>query len=253
MDLKMEEKIQNQGDSIEIADRQSMAELGKKKILVEIARLESETKKFESERKHLDRPLYSLDKLIPIILAGFVAAGLLSAWAVGYFQPILNKNQEIAKLNIEELSLKAKIQENNNVIEKNEINKISLRLSEENSKIKNDLEALISQNKILENDQKKVVVLAENFRKELDKAKDKYLELSKRYNLTIAEREKYAELVIQSEERIISLSQEIQQLQEAKEATVSRTNELTEKRDKYVTFGGKTLTFGGKPLTFGDK
>jgi septal ring factor EnvC (AmiA/AmiB activator) len=96
-------------------------------------------------------------------------------------------------------------------------------------------------------------LLAENLRKELEKTKDKYSELSKRYNLTLAEREKFAELVTQSEARINSLSKEIKQLQEAKEATANRTNELTEKLDNLVTFGGKPLTFGGRPLTFVSK
>jgi DNA repair exonuclease SbcCD ATPase subunit len=186
-------------------------------------------------------------------MLSIVGAGLFAAWFVGYFQPILNKNQEMAKLNIEELALKTKIQEDKNTIEKNDLYKISVLLSEENSKIKNELEALINQNKILENDQKNVAILSENLRKELEKAKDKYLELSKKINLTLSERERFAELVKQSDERILSLNQEIKQLQEAKEATVNRTNELTEKRDNYLTFGGNPLTFGGKPLTFGGK
>ena len=226
----MGEQTQNQLKNGQGVEDNTLANLEIERLRSEINRNKSEAKKFALESKWFRK----------YVLAGLVAAGLLSAWFVAYFQPILNKKQEVAKLEIESLSLK-------NEIKQSELNKQAYLLSEENKKIKNDYDELIRQNQILEKEQQNARVKSEKLRQELKKTKDLYSELSKKYSLSLKERKNFSELVKKSEKRINSLNKEIEKLETAQKQTANRTEKLSEKR---TTFG--LLTEDGKRLIIED-
>ena len=99
-------------------------------------------------------------------------------------------------------------------------------MATENERTKKDLSSLIEQNKDLAIQQEQVKTRAQDFRAELEKTKTQYVELSKKHDLTIEERENYAQLVTDSEKRIETLSEEIQGLKGAEQATTTRTEQL---------------------------
>lgn len=94
----------------------------------EIGRNRAERRKLLLEaietRQRLRRPWYKVQYLLQTVLAGIVAAGLLAAWIVNYFEPILKKGNELAKL-------ENKILESKNKEMKHEVERLKKLLEED--------------------------------------------------------------------------------------------------------------------------
>ena len=76
------------------------------------ARIRAEEKKLLAETRQLEHadntPWYRRASILKPLLAGIVAAGLLTVWATAYFQPILTKQLEIERLENRRLQIVAR-------------------------------------------------------------------------------------------------------------------------------------------------
>src|SRR5262245_59538586 len=66
----------------------------------ELAKLEAERRKLELEADEIQRRLnagWYVGRVGQSVAAGIVAAGLFAAWTIGYFQPLLTADTELAK------------------------------------------------------------------------------------------------------------------------------------------------------------
>lgn len=80
-------------------------ELEDQRLASEIARNEAERDKLLREADEVNRRLeqrwYSGRVFLQAVVAGVVAAGLLTAWGIGYLKPILARNTELNRLDVE--------------------------------------------------------------------------------------------------------------------------------------------------------
>ena len=139
---------------------------------VEIRRIESETAKNEAERKkaeleakalkkQLDQKWYSSRILVQAGVAGIVVAGLLAGWMIGYLGPLLEKNNELAKLENE-------IQRRANTIQRDDNEKRTKQLTVSYDNLKVELDSLLIQNQSLQSEQTKAEKLAMDLQKRLN-------------------------------------------------------------------------------------
>ena len=70
------------------------------KSAAEIAKVEAERKKLEIEveeiRRRIDR-VWTVRGILQAVVAGLVTAALLAVWVIGYFEPLLTADMELAK------------------------------------------------------------------------------------------------------------------------------------------------------------
>jgi len=113
----------------------------------EIAKIEAETEKLKAEMNEVNARLkikwFEERFFVQAIVAGIVAAGLLTAWSVEYLEPILSKNNRIAEMEVE---IKRHENELINVQHKISENKLKQELAE----ISRKNQELIIQTKRLE-------------------------------------------------------------------------------------------------------
>lgn len=198
--------------------------------------------------------------IIKFIIGGVVTAGLLAAWVVGYFQPILLKKYEIMRLENEKATLKQEMVDFQHKITEIQLQKASLALEEENKKIKNEIAALIEKNKKLDVELTKAVSTAESLKNGIASIQKSYQETIQSASISKIERQKIIDLEKKSAEEIAKLNTKIEQFQVDKRDLATNTSQLEKDLEiknklgsQTVLFRGKQVTFGGKPITFGDK
>jgi hypothetical protein len=192
-------------------DNDSITTLQKQRILSEIRRNDAEIRKLKIEAEGVQRAVgyrWYFSRISQVIAASAIAAGLFVSWFIGYFQPILNKNQEITRLENKEISLRNKIKHAKLMTE-------SKRLSDEKNKLKNDYHALLSQHKALEKERVKMIASYEKIEQELEVTKDNYSKVLAERDLSVKQRKKYEKQLNQATEKIAELELVKKQFQDA--------------------------------------
>ena len=202
----------------------------------EIRKLETESLKNEAER---DKALHEIEEIsqrikhsafspkgiLQSVVAGIIAAGLLSVWAIGYLQPILHKKAELALL--DNRILKTKNEEHT---EQNK--KISMSLKNERIEAKKRLQELVFQNEKLLKKQLETRNRTETLKTSLTELKKEYSQLSKAESITKEEQEEYLKRAESAENELKELHKEIQKISAAESATRARTEEAEKQLEK---------------------
>jgi len=201
-------------------------ELEQKRIKSEIERNEAERQKFLSETKEINKrvnaKVWSQKNIVQAAIAGIVLAGLLAAWIVGYFKPILSKNQELATLDNKILTAENKRQRQFNEIKKRELDKLKEQATIE-------MQQLNTQNSELQEQQQGSVQLIKDLKNKLESISKEYEKLSKRYEATESERKKYSDLALSARKELDSLKGEQDRLKAASVLTEVRSRTLSDR------------------------
>lgn len=115
-------------------ENDNLKELEALKLKAEIEKIKSEN---DEIKKRISHGIWNTKTIIQTTVAGIVAAALISAWLVGYFQPIMGKKQEL-------FELQNKIDATSNKLLLDSINKVISFLLIENKRIqrsRDDLES----------------------------------------------------------------------------------------------------------------
>jgi hypothetical protein len=193
-----------------------LSDLEIRKIESEIAKNRAEEKKSTAETQEVEKRLsqwwwYSKESLVKWVVGGIVAAGLLAVWIIGYFQPILQKDQEIAKL------------ENKRLTEEN------LLQRQENEQ---NLKALGKQNDSLSVGFNLAVDQATKQQANWKEISEQYRELAKNQQISEKERARFATLATKAEEANEDLKNQINQLKTAQTAANTRSEKFASEISK---------------------
>jgi hypothetical protein len=166
-------------------------------------KLESEITKNKAERDKLniEAKLYAKNVkcfLIKWVVAGIVAAGLLAVWAIGYFEPIISRKQEMASLDNE-------IQKRRNELR-------ALELAGENKTLKTKLAQSIE--------------TAENLKARLASLANLYDSLSAVYEITSEQRKQYVQEASSAREEVAALTSEIDVLRKRQQDADVRAKQI---------------------------
>lgn len=118
----------------------------------EIAKIEAETEKLRAEISEVNARLkvrwFEGRFFVQAVVAGIVAAGLLTAWSVEYLEPILSKNSRLSAMEVD--------------VKKHENELISLQHQISENKLKQELAEISRKNQELIIQTKKLEEIAEN-------------------------------------------------------------------------------------------
>lgn len=203
----------------------------------ELARLHAETEKNEAERRKLTLEGDEIETRLKAkwfegahsaqgIVAGIVAAALLSAWLVGYFQPLLKKGQELASLELKRLEVEIKLKEQALTQQQAETTRVTELLAKENERVRSELQVLVKQNEALQGGQRETIQLAERLKLDLQTASQRAREFSSKYAESDARRGELAEVARQSQLRAEAVTRELVTLRSATSATAARSERL---------------------------
>jgi hypothetical protein len=196
-----------------------------------IRRIEAEQKKLELETQELQQRLsakwYSTKHVVQSVVGGIVASALLAAWLVGYFQPILRKQQEIDSLETKRLSIELGLREQDLKQQQIEAKRTTDTLASERDESKAELELLLSINKALQGSQKSTEDLAAKLKIALYDAQRRVRDLAAQKNLTDQEKEQLAAASRSATARIEALAGEVEKLRSARAETANQSAQLT--------------------------
>ena len=206
-----------------------ISEVNRRKIESEIAKSKAEQHKFELEaeeiRKRLNQKWYKSRIFVQTGIGAIVAAALIAAWFVGFFEPILSYKQNIERLKSNMLSLENERQKLENKAQQEDNERITNSLREELASLQKDnksfLEALAMSKQQAE---------AQKARLETTRS-----ELREHSQEPIAgeERNQIAAMEQMYERQIESAAQRIQELGDAQRSTKERSVKI--KRDSIYT------------------
>jgi hypothetical protein len=186
-----------------------MSDLEIRRIESEIAKNRAEEKKLTAETQEVERRLsqkwYSGVSLAKWVAGGIVLAGLLAAWIIGYFQPILQKEQEVTKLENKRLA-------EENLLQKQENDKQLKVLAAENDTLKGQIALAVSQ-----------AVEQQLAWKELS---NEYRQLANKQQITEEEKARFATMATKADKESDSLKSQINQLKSAQIAVKERAEKL---------------------------
>ena len=194
-----------------------------RKIKSETAKIDSETAKIKLEIKKLNETgflnwLKGLNYL-QLIIGALIGGGLFYTFLYDYLQPIIYHKVEIQQLKTEILSYKTQIDANKNLLERT-------KLETDNQSLNKAIADLSKKNNELSTSQ---IELNTN----LVKSKNRFIDLNSKYkellelkSLSDAERERLQELTATNNKQIITLSKDIEKLEEEKNLTEKRKNDL---------------------------
>ena len=216
----------------------------------EIRRIESEIAKNEAERiklireseevgKRLSQKWYSARFLIEAVVGGIVVAALMTAWGIGYLQPILLKRQEVARLKNELLKVENRLQAQRNERE-------TEALTIENESIKKELASLLLQNETLQKRQEILTKRAEALQEQLRDISSQYAALAQQQELTSKARDRFSRLAKDADLQTQELQDEIQRLQTAQKASATRSEQITRQLNTRAIRGTEILIVYGK-------
>ena len=183
---------------------------------------------------------------IKFIIGGIVAACLVAAWVVEYFQPILFKKYEIMRLENERVTIGHQISEYN-------LQKASLGLEEENNKIKQEMAALIEKNKKLETDLANAADATKNLKDEMASLQKTYREAIQMPSLSSAEKQRLTLLERETNDKIAHLNSNIEQFELDRKDVAESTSRLREELDQKNEIEEKTDLFRRSSRTFPEK
>jgi hypothetical protein len=197
-----------------------MNNLEDKRVKSEIAKNEAEKIKFQSETKKIEQSLktniFSLDTLLKIIIGGIVTAALISAWIIGYFQPILEKNQELAKIEAKILSQKNEEQRLLNI----EVSKSLQNLKELTDR---NLEVIQIENKKLKEQQAESEKVLVNLKSRLLEISNEYKIISQDNILNANMKKKFSELAFNTQREAELLKEQLELISQSKEISENRS------------------------------
>ncbi|CAB1064712.1 hypothetical protein D1BOALGB6SA_9509 [Olavius sp. associated proteobacterium Delta 1] len=182
------------------------------KLRSEIARNNAERDKLLREADEIHRRARGrLRGTLQAIVGGMVAAGLLSAWGIGYLKPILEKNKELALIENKVLSYKTERQRQSNEQEQQAIRT-------ENEAISQRLRDLEASNASLAEQRADAEELADNLKGQLVSLSKEYSALADQQTgqTDAAEFQRLAE---QAQDRVKLLETQIAKLQSGARAS----------------------------------
>jgi len=157
----------------------------------------TERKKLELELEKLRSPWYKQAEVLKYGVAGVIVAGLLAAWIVGYFQPIVGAKQEL-------LEIENEIDRLTNERESAKNQKEAEKLKEQNELIKGDLQFLMSRYRTLDSLQGEAKTFARLLQDKYKNLQAEYTKLGVRLRSTETERSELASLAKKLEGEKIS-------------------------------------------------
>ena len=207
----------------------NISEVNRRKIESEIAKSKAEQHKFELEaeeiRKRLNQNWYKSRIFVQTGIGAIVAAALIAAWFVGFFEPILSYKQNIERLKSSMLSLENERQKLENKAQQEDNERITNSLREELASLQRDnksfLEALAKSKQQAEAQKARL----ETTRSELREHSQKPTAGEKRTQIAARE-QMYGK-------QIESVAQRIQELGDAQQSTKERSVKI--RRDSIYT------------------
>lgn len=189
---------------------------------IESRKIESEIARNEAERKKLNLDANKWFISLKYLIAGIVAAALITAWGIGYLKPILKKNNELS--DIENRILAAE-----NIEQKNRIEEHQKELEEREKLYQEDLKSLDSINSAIKIQQKESAKLVSNLQDRLNKVSREYNRLAQKQQTNESERIRYAKLANETKEEALALKFNLNNVRATQQKTEKRTIEISEK------------------------
>lgn len=211
-------KLPTGASPADVSDPQ-IAEAELRRLNSEAARNEAEREKLNLEaleaKLRLGQKWYKGRILIQLVVGGVVAAALLASWVIGYLQPILKSEQELARITNE-------ILKNENELARQELKHQTTAFGLENEKFREELASLAEQNDALQKQQERSSERSADLQAKLQGVSQLYSQLSKTQQLTSLQRNSYARIAKQSQDEKDSLEANLDELQQALLQTVAR-------------------------------
>ena len=197
----------------------------------ERARIDAEMRKPELEAAEIEKRLkekwYTGRLLVQTFVGAIVAAALLAAWFIGYLQPILQKKQDLRKLEVQALSLKNEVQEHLNALQQQDNERRAKALAAENEFLKNNLHRAAAENNDLLSSLRQAESLAMERQSLLEKLAGEFATLALKRPLTEKERSDLTEIARTAGEAANTLQQEIQIVRVARDEAELRSERIT--------------------------
>ncbi len=201
-----------------------------------LRRLESEISKNKAEqlkseietaeiRKRLNQKWYASRIFVQTGIGAIVAAALITAWFVGFFEPMLSQKQHIERLKNDMLSLENERQMQQNKAQQEDNERITSSLRKELASLKKD-NKIVSETLAMSKQQ------AEGQKAQMEKAKLELKELIGKPT-TENKRPQYAAREKALEKQIKTIDQKIQVLDDAQQSTIERSIKIN--RDSIYT------------------
>lgn len=212
----------------------NISDVNRRRLESEIAKNKAERQKFEIEseeiRKRLLQKWYQGRIFVQTGIGAIVAAALIAAWFVGFFEPILSHKQNIERLKNSMLSLENERQKRQNKAQQ-EDNERQI------SSFRKDLASLQQENKTFLEALAKSKQQAEAQKEQLEKRRSELMELSQKPTAG-KERPRFALKEQVFEKQIESIDQRIQEIGEAQQSTKERSVKIN--RDSIYTANTST-------------
>ncbi len=212
----------------------NISDVSLRKIESEIEKSKAEQHKFELEaeeiRKRLNQKWYKSRIFVQTGIGAIVAAALIAAWFVGFFEPILSYKQNIERLKSSMLSLENEKQKLENKAQQEDNERIT-------NSLRKELASLQKDNKSFLDALAKSKQQAEAQQARLETTRSELRELSR--NPTAGEeRPQIAAREQVYEKQIESIAQRIQELGDAQQSTKERSVKIN--RDSIYTANTST-------------
>ncbi len=217
-------------NDVERSPDPKLLEADLQRIKSETSRNEAERAKMELEAKEVEKRLkqkwYKGRFLFQAVVGGAVGAALVTTWGIGYFEPILRKELRLSELGVRQLNLENTIQKHLNDLKAEQIKRKTEAIAEENETVKDELKSLAAENEALQKRQAESTQLAKQLQAQLENISRQYAELSRKQQLTSAERSRFAALEKSAQSQVESLKGKIATLQAGRAGTVARLERI---------------------------
>ena len=212
----------------------NISDVNLRRLESEIAKNKAERQKFEIEaeeiRKRLIQKWYEGRIFVQTGIGAIVAAALIAAWFVGFFEPILSHKQNIERLKNNMLSLENERQKRQNKAQQEDNERIT-------SSFRKDLASLKQENKTFLEALAKSKQQAEAQKALLETTRSDLRELNQKPTAG-KERPQFAAREQIFEKQIESIDQRIQEIGEAQQSTKERSVKIN--RDSIYTANTST-------------
>lgn len=193
----------------------------------DIARLRAEEAKFLAEAQEIEKrnrsTVFTPKILLQSLVAGLVAAGLLVAWGIGYLKPILERNQELSRIENKILSA-----ENRQQKVRNNEQKISLALLKK--ALGQDLDQLQEENKKLQSQIDDSKTLSTTLKSRMEDLSRQYEQLSREKVLTASEKNQFEILAVEAQMEVANLRNELGELALAQDQAQANSRSISDQR-----------------------
>jgi hypothetical protein len=149
-------------------ENDNLKELEVEKLKCEISKIKTEE---EEIRKRISEGVWNRKTIIQTVVGGIVAAALISAWLVGYFQPIIGKKQELLELQNGINEAKNQREKDLLIIEKENLQKSKKELEFKSKKLSEAFDKLSKDMKFTEKEKQIFAEEALKLKKETDELK----------------------------------------------------------------------------------